>query len=149
MVKEFTYDEVKNLLSVASSIDKHVQELKNRIQLHKEKLYYIKGFDSTMERVQGGLNKKDNKDDLLHIIDEYEKLLYKEYLKLYDKQVEVVKILKYIDDDVSKRILELKYLDGNTFEDVAEILNYGIATVFRKHNETIQKITMKLNDEIK
>jgi RNA polymerase sigma factor (sigma-70 family) len=75
-----------------------------------------------------------------------QKIRNRERSKLRTEQLlnRISKALEKIEDEDGYKIIEMKYLQGMSNEQIAEKLNYGATTVWRKHNRLIEKLERKL-----
>lgn len=136
------YRDTEELLYNRKDYEVYIELTKKRIERIKEgcELEFKK---NEVESVQGGLieykSEIEKREDLiakLEITIENKKFLI-EYI---DLALKVVSTNKYYS------IVELKYFDGKTNEDIAEILNISVGTVYNQKKRIVSKIKSILFD---
>jgi len=56
------------------------------------------------------------------------------------EQLRIEKIIAMLSDPIERTIISSKYIDGMSWDDVAEAVSYERSHVFRLHNSAINKI---------
>ena len=95
----------------------------------------------------GGTASKNSTEDALIRLAETERLLHEELQKLVQIRYEITLAISSVDDIDMQAILMLHFLAYETFEEIAEKLNYSRATIMRKYKKSLGK--MILNDTLK
>ena len=67
--------------------------------------------------------------------------------RLVDLKHELSAFISQVDNQVCKMLLELRYLEGNTWEEVAEQLGYDLRSVYWLHGKTLQELELCLNKQ--
>lgn len=52
----------------------------------------------------------------------------------------IEKIIGYVNDDGFRRILTLRYINGHTFEKIADELGYSRMQIYRLHRKALEKV---------
>lgn len=94
----------------------------------------------TQEKVSGGRNTKSPMEDatvklidLCHEINE-------DIDKLITLKAEMLEVTNKLKDPVSQLLLQMRYFEGKTWEDVAFELGYNNRTVFKIHGKALKEI---------
>ena len=84
------------------------------------------------DRIQCATDKIDQLEaELCQRIDESERL-----------KEEIYEAIKTVDDPTQQLLLEYRYINGDTWERIAEKMNYGDRQVYRLHGEALSQIKM-------
>ncbi|CQR75085.1 hypothetical protein SOV_35890 [Sporomusa ovata DSM 2662] len=67
--------------------------------------------------------------------------------RLVDLKRELAAFISQVDNQVCKMLLELRYLEGNTWEDVAEQMGYDLRSIYWLHGKTLQELDLRLNKQ--
>ena len=62
--------------------------------------------------------------------------------KLVDLKNEILSVIKGVDDSDSRLILEKRYINLETWEDIAAELNTSIPNIYRLHDKALRKISI-------
>ena len=94
----------------------------------------------TQEKVSGGRNTKSPMEDatvklidLCHEINE-------DIDRLITLKAEILEVINKLKDPVSQLLLQMRYFEGKTWEDVAFELGYNNRTVFKIHGKALKEI---------
>lgn len=68
--------------------------------------------------------------------------------RLVDLKRELAACILQLEDCSQKRVLELRYLDGLTWEDIAKLMrDYDVQRIFQVHGKALQQIEQVLRNE--
>jgi len=68
--------------------------------------------------------------------------------RLVDLKRELAACILQLEDCSQKRVLELRYLDGLTWEDIAKLMrDYDVHHIFQVHGKALQQIEQVLRNE--
>jgi len=88
-------------------------------------------------------NKKITKIGEIDIkIINYENMLNEDIDKLIDIKNDIKLFIEYVKSEELLSILTLKYLSFNTFEEIAEILNYSERQIYRLHKKALNELEL-------
>jgi len=86
-------------------------------------------------------------DQIIRLM-EAEESLNRQIDMLVDFKAEVQEVLELIDDEDDKLVLELHYLCFRSWEEIAEVMNYHVRSIYRIHGQALQKLnTILASDE--
>ena len=94
----------------------------------------------------GGTASGNSTEDALIRLAETERLAQDELRNLVQIRQEISDAVSSVDDSDMQAILTLHFLAYETFEEIAEKLNYSRATIMRKYKKALDK--MILNDTL-
>ena len=110
--------------------------LENRIKEINEK--YISASMINCERFEKNLSNPLEKR--LILIEEYENKLHAKKIALLDELIKIEDYISTIDDIDTRLIFRYRYIEQNSWEQIAMLMHMGIATVFRKHKKQIDTL---------
>jgi len=67
--------------------------------------------------------------------------------KLVALKLELAVFISQVDNQVCKMLLELRYLEGSTWEEVAEQIGYDLRSVYWLHGKTLQELELRLKKQ--
>lgn len=118
-------------------IDSKIQQIK-RI---RESLCYA-GVRYDGEKVQTSRNPDKFTDGVAKII-ELEKMIDADIDALVDNKRQAREMIETLDSIVEKTVLYKRYFEGNSFDDIAVIMNYSVRRVYQLHADAISKLTLQ------
>ena len=74
--------------------------------------------------------------------DELERKITQAIDELADIRMEIEAVLGQLEDDTLRKLMEYRYIDGLTWEQVAEKMHYSWRHTCRLHGEALAKINM-------
>ena len=75
-------------------------------------------------------------------VDELERKITQAIDELADIRMEIEAVLGQLEDDTLRKLMEYRYIDGLTCEQVAEKMHYSWRHTCRLHGEALAKINM-------
>lgn len=75
-------------------------------------------------------------------VDELERKITQAIDELADIRMEIEAVLGQLEDDTLRELMEYRYIDGLTWEQIAVKMNYCWRQVCRKHGQALTQITM-------
>ena len=135
------------------SLDKQVEEAKERILQHDRKIIEQTVNETVLKMKMAGLLKENRKT----VTEKLEELLrnYKTFKKIQGKEktAELVKrmdeALESIIDDPYYSVIEYFYFEGYTRERIADIYNTTVTTISRNKTRLLKKLAPQLfSDEV-
>lgn len=75
-------------------------------------------------------------------VDELERKITQAIDELADIRMEIEAVLGQLEDDTLRELMEYRYIDGLTWEQVAEKMHYSWRHTCRLHGEALAKINM-------
>ena len=88
---------------------------------------------------RGGGERRSSEDIILRIA-EIENEIDRKIDALLDQRAAVVEAITAVGDRQLREVLELRYLDGATFEEIAEEMGLSVRHVLRLHGAALEKI---------
>ncbi|WP_025728417.1 DUF1492 domain-containing protein [Atopobacter phocae] len=129
MVKQEAYDFLKR----GRWIDEEIKSLKAEQQSLREGFLVSPAIE---ERVQKS-NTKPFDDQYLKIL-ELEESIKERVDKLVDFKVELSQMIKQVDDQLSQIILSYRYLSGQTWQEIADIIHHDVRYTQKLHGKAMQ-----------
>ena len=90
---------------------------------------------------RGGGERRSSEDIILRIA-EIENEIDRKIDALLDQRAAVVEAITAVGDRQLREVLELRYLDGATFEEIAEEMGLSARHVLRLHGAALEKISV-------
>ena len=129
----------KEYLSQAIWLD---QRINNKLE-QKEQLEALAKrvtVNFTQEKVSGGrATKSPMEDATVKLIDLCHEI-NDDIDELITLKAEILEIISKVDDPVSQLLLQMRYIEGKTWEEVAYDLDYNSRTVFKIHGRALKEI---------
>lgn len=75
-------------------------------------------------------------------VDELERKITQAIDELADIRMEIEAVLGQLEDDTLRELMEYRYIDGLTWEQIAEKMHYGREWTCRLHGKALLKITI-------
>lgn len=118
---------------------------KESIRLHNEQLQDLKDYgipnkSKSITTMSTNVRKIDKNDQIDSAIKNLEQQIYK--IKVFLKHID--RILKEFKVDPYYQIIELKYFNNKTIDEIAEIMRKDTSTISRNKNRLINEIKVKL-----
>ncbi|MGI6449022.1 MAG: DUF1492 domain-containing protein [Desulfitobacteriia bacterium] len=60
--------------------------------------------------------------------------------KLVDLKADIMEAIGQVDEPICQLLLEMRYINGKTWEEVASVLGIDIRTAFRLHGKSLKEI---------
>ena len=138
----------KTFLSRGRALKKHITVMRKRIEGWRqigESISAILKNDADV-RSSEGYKQSLVENAVCSIVDlENEIVAEIERLVRVERDIcEAIKVL--VSDDTQKMILEMRYLDGRSWEHVAKYLGYSIDRVYRLHGQALQELRRHKKD---
>ncbi len=94
------------------------------------------------ERISGTKEHSLMESALVKMIDlEYE--INADIDRLVDLKREMATLIERVNDPSQRLLLEMRYLCGNTWEDIAQKMGYDLRWVYRLHGKALQEFDFK------
>lgn len=117
--------------TIESNIDE-INKLKNLCSA-------IPTTDFSKERVSGG-EQSDKIATLVSKIIDFENEIQTEIDEAVDLEKEIRTVINRQENESERLLLKLRYIDFNTWEEVAEKMNYSVMQVWRIHNSALKNL---------
>ena len=129
----------KEYLSQALWLD---QRIKSKLeQLDTLRALAMKvGANLTEEKVSGGNNTKSHMENTVAKIVDLEKEIDGDIDRLVGLKAEIMETINRVDDPISQIILELRYVNGKGWDEIARDIRFDIRTAFRVHGKALKEI---------
>ena len=99
------------------------------------------GADAVRYAPRRGGGRRSSEDIILRIA-EIENEIDRKIDALLDQRAAVVEAITAVGDRQLREVLELRYLDGATFEEIAEEMGLSVRHVLRLHGAALEKISV-------
>lgn len=129
----------KEYLSQAIWLDRIINnklEQKQRLEALAQRVT----VDFTQERVSGGLRTTSPMEDATVKLIDLSHEINDDIDRLIDLKREILNTINEIDDFRYKLILEMRYINGKDWDDVASNLGYDTRWVMRLHGKALKEI---------
>ncbi|AEE92536.1 conserved protein of unknown function [Tepidanaerobacter acetatoxydans Re1] len=129
----------KEYLSRALWLD---QRINNKLeQLETLRTLAMKvGANLTEEKVSGGNNTKSHMESTIVKIVDLEKEINEDIDRLVDIKADIMETISRVDDPISQIILEMRYVNGKGWDEIARGLKYNDRSVFKIHSRALKEI---------
>lgn len=97
----------------------------------------------TTEKVNGPKTRSPMENAIVKIID-LENQIDAEIDELVDYKVEIFKLISSIKNQSYRMLLEIRYLDNRTWEEVSEIMGYDLRWIYRLHGRALKEADQQL-----
>ena len=132
----------KEWLGRLRKLDKYIDSL-IKLKAREYDKALGKGIDISLERVQGG--KENSVEDRLLKIAELEYEINRQIDALVEAKCEIIKAISEVENITYRTLLLNYYVNGNTWEQVAENMGYEVRQIYRIHDRALKKIGEALN----
>ena len=68
----------------------------------------------------------------------------KDYGELMEMLSGGIALIRSVENVTNRTILEMRYINGMTFEEIADRMHYSVQTIYRRHQEGIKQIKRKM-----
>ena len=127
----------KKYLSQAGWLDELID---NKIR-YQEKLRTIAEkttVDISIEKVSGG--SANSREDIMVKLIDLSHEVNADIDRLVDLQKELRGTIKQVEDGKLRLLLEMRYLNGEGWDDIARVFDCDRSTVFRSHKKALSKV---------
>lgn len=93
------------------------------------------------EKVSGGNNTKSNIENTIAKIVDLEKEINEDIDRLVDIKAEIMDTISRVDDPIGQIILEMRYVNGKSWDEISSSLNYKDSSIFRIHSRALKEVT--------
>ena len=94
------------------------------------------------ERISGTSQRSPMENAVLKLIDlEYE--INDDIDRMVDLKRELNAFISEIDNPAYKMVLELRYLSGNTWEEVSDFMGYDLRWIYRLHGKALKEVELR------
>lgn len=100
------------------------------------------------EKVSGGNTEKSKMESTIVKVIDLENEIGGDFERLVDLKKEIQDAINRVDNINCQLLLEMRYLNGKNWEEIALALGYDRSTVFRIHGKAIKEIK-KIKNETK
>lgn len=106
----------------------------------RQKRKEIDAFNTTYNEVRANIINSLTEHKVLSIIKLEEDI--QSYKEKRDKAiVEIREVINKLDDNVLRKLMELRYIDCLKWEEIAKMFNYSYNHIFKLHNKALKKIS--------
>lgn len=127
----------KEYLVQARTITRRIEEARERVSRLRAQLEAGRLMGNPERTVRGtAADWTDRADDLI----ELEKRICARIRELCHIELEIMDVIEKVEDPLCREVLELYYLDGLTWEKVAERMGYSVRNVQILHGKALREV---------
>ena len=131
----------KEFLSQAFRLDQRINSKLEQVSKLRNLSMKASGL-RLAERISGTKEHSLMESALVKMIDlEYE--INADIDRLVDLKREMATLIERVNDPSQRLLLEMRYLCGNTWEDIAQKMGYDLRWVYRLHGKALQEFDFK------
>ncbi len=136
---------VKEYLSQVFRLDRKINnKLRHTVSLRERA---TKGTGSIYAQRHSGTDKHSVMENAVTRLVDLEHEINTDIDKLVALKRELAAFISQVDNQVCKMLLELRYLEGSTWEEVAEQIGYDLRSVYWLHGRTLQELELRLKKQ--
>jgi DNA-directed RNA polymerase specialized sigma subunit len=132
----------KEYLSQALWLDQRVNTKLEQLQTLRELSMKVSA-NLTVEKVAGGNNKKGHMENTVVKIVDLEKEIKEDVERSIAIKAEIMNTISQVDDPIGQIILEMRYINGKGWDEIARDLKYNDRSVFKIHSRALKEISKK------
>lgn len=126
-------------LKIVFILDKKIESQKKQLELLNICKYDLQALDYTKDRIQKTGPASSQIEEKIEKIILLENEIKENIEKMIDVKIKIKNSIENIDG-IEGLILEMRYLEGMKWEDIAERLGYNYRSVFKIHKRAIKKL---------
>jgi DNA-directed RNA polymerase specialized sigma subunit len=129
----------KEYLSRALWLDQRINNKLEQLEMLRT-LAEKMGANLTEEKVSGGSNTKSHMENTVVKIVDLEKEIKEDIDRLIAIKAETMDTISQVYDPISQIILEMRYINGKSWDEISRDLNYKDSSVFKMHSRALKEI---------
>jgi DNA-directed RNA polymerase specialized sigma subunit len=129
----------KEYLSQALWLDHRINSKLEQLEILRTLAMKVSA-NLTVEKVSGGNNTKSHIENTIAKIVDLEREINEDIDRLVDIKADIIETINKVDDPFAQIILELRYINGKSWGEVAGEINFDIRTAFRLHGKALKEI---------
>ncbi|AOR22713.1 DUF1492 domain-containing protein [Clostridium taeniosporum] len=129
----------KEYLSQAVWLDKRIDSKLEQLESLKSLAMKV-NTDITQERVSGGPNSKSPMENVMVKVIDLEYEINKDIDNLVDLKKEIMETINKLSDLNYQLLLEMRYINGKCWDDIATSMGYDRSSIFRIHGKALKEI---------
>ena len=126
---------IKEYLSQAYRIDQRINSKLDQVQSLRE--LTVKATSTLSDTYSSGNGNKQKMEGVIVKIIDLEHEIDEEIDRLVDLKQEIVSLIKKVKNPEYQTLLELRYLNFKTWEQIASEMHYSIQHTFRIHDKAL------------
>ena len=126
---------IKEYLSQAYRIDQRINSQLEQVRSLRE--LAVKATSTLSDTYSSGNGNKQKMEGVIVKIIDLENEIDEEIDRLVDLKQEIVSMIKQVKNPEYQTLLELRYLNFKTWEQIATEMQYSIQHIFRIHNKSL------------
>lgn len=138
----------KEYLSQAVWLDKRIDSKLEQLESLKSLAMKV-NTDITQERVSGGPNSKSPMENVMVKVIDLEYEINKDIDNLVDLKKEIMETINKLSDLNYQLLLEMRYINGKCWDDVATSMGYDRRWILRLHGRALKEIEKIINKPLK
>ncbi len=92
-------------------------------------------------KVSGGSSTKSHMENAVVKIVDLEKEINEDIDRLVDIKAEIMDTISRVDDPIGQIILEMRYVNGKSWDEISSSLNYKDSSIFKIHSRALKEVT--------
>lgn len=129
---------VKEYLSQAFTLDQRINSKLEQVASLRELATKATASIHT-ERVSGTKQRSPMENTLVKLI-ELEHEINADIDRLVDLKCEIIDFINQVENPNYRLLLELRYISGNTWEEIADKMQYDLRWIYRLHGKALREI---------
>jgi len=129
---------IKNYLSQAIWLDQMIDSKLEQMETLKSLAMKVT-TSFTKEKISSGNINKSNMENILVKVMDLENEINKDIDRLVDLKREIQDIINLMEDINQQLLLELRYLNGKGWDEIAVSMGYDPRTVYRIHGKALKE----------
>lgn len=122
---------------------KKISTIQERVKLKQQELEKWRSIAECLTPklgIRSGYTKSDKVGNCIISIVTLEKELEDQISELVAEYTNVTRLINDLEDESEKLLLEYRYLNGKTWEDISELMGYDLRYIFKKHSNALERI---------
>lgn len=130
---------IKNYLSQALWLDQKIDAKLEQLEILRALATKVTA-NLTEEKVSGGKSTKSHTENVIAKIVDLEKEINADIAKLVDTKAEIVETINLVEDPMCQLLLEMRYVSGKTWDEIAQSLSCSARSVFNIHGRALREV---------
>ena len=129
----------KEYLSQALWLDQRINNKLEQLEMLRALAMKVTA-NLTEEKVSGGNNIKNHMENTIAKIVDLEREINEDIDQLVDIKADIIATINQADDPINQIILEMRYINGKGWDEIARDIGFDIRTAFRLHGKALKEI---------
>lgn len=139
---------VKKYLSQALWLDQRINSKLEQLETLRALVVKVTA-NLTEAKVSGGNNTKSHIENTIAKIVDLEKEINNDIDRLVDIKAEIMETISRVDDPICQLLLEMRYINGKSWDEVAIALGYSDSGIRKIHGRALKEIEVFVKSAVK